>query len=138
MGASQPRALAVGPALKLLRIREMESIEERSVVNTDGRFGVVTLDRSLELPKIAGDAGGVQAEVIAGAEHRVVAQGCAKDVERVAKEMPGVVGTALRPERRDQSVTAKGAGMLDCKKGQQRDALTQGGPAGYRGVRTVE
>ena len=108
------------------------------MVHADRGLGVVPGERRLELPEIAGQPVGIQPEVVAGAEHRVLAQGRAEDVERLAKQVPGIVGAALGPEIGDQLVPAERAGMLDGQEGEQRDALPQGGSTGYRAVRAVE
>src|SRR2546422_27912 len=105
----------------------MEPIEERSAVDGDRCFRVITAERRVELPEVAGEAGGVEAKVVAAALHRVVAQGRAKDVERVSKQVPGLVGAVLGPQRSEEAVPAEWTGMLDSQEGQQRDALPQGG-----------
>ncbi len=116
----------------------MEAAEEGAVVDADRGFGVIPRERCLEVPEIAGQPIGIQSEVVAGAEDRVITQGRAEDVERLAKEVAGVIGAALGPELGDQLVPAEGTGMVDGQEGQQGDALPQGGSPGDRAVRTVE
>lgn len=136
--ARQARPLAVRPVLEFLRVREMESIEERSAVDGDRRFRVIAAECRVELPEVASQAGGVEAKVVAGALHRVFAQGRAQDVERVSKQVSGLVGAVLGPQRGEEAVPAEGTGMLDSQAGQQRDALPQRGATAYGAVRAVE
>ena len=74
------------------------------------------------------------AEVVAAAEHRVIAQRSPQDVEGVAQLVSGVVRAALRPDVGQQLFTTQRAGMLDGQQGQQSDALPQGGTTGYGAV----
>ena len=108
------------------------------MVQADRGFGVIPGERRLELPEIAGQPVGIESEIVAGAEHRVIAQGRAEDVERLAQQVPGIVAAALGPEIGDQLVPAEGSGVFDCQQGQQRDALTHAGSTGDGPVRTVE
>ena len=116
----------------------METVEEGPVVHPDRGLQVVTGEGRLELPEIAGQSGRVEAKVVAGAEHRIIAQRRAEDVERIAKLVAGVAGVALGPELGDQSVAAEWAGVLHRQQGEQGDALPQGRPTGYGAVGAIE
>ena len=136
--ARKVRALTLGPPLELLRPRQMEAVEKRPVVQPEGPLEVVPAERRLELPEVAGQALGIQAEIVAGAEYGMLAQGRAEDVERLAEQVAGVGGAALGPEEGEQLVATERTGMLHGQQREQGDALPQGGPAGDGAVRTVE
>jgi hypothetical protein len=116
----------------------MEAVEERPVVDRDRRAGVAASEARLEVPEITGEPGRIEPEVVAGAQHRVVAQCGAEEVERVAEEVAGVGGVALGPKRGHQAVAAHGARVLNREEGQQCDALAQRRAASDRSIGTLE
>ena len=75
------------------------------MVHPDRGFGILPGECRFEFPEIRGQPVGIQSEVVAGAEHRVVAQRGAKDVERVAQEVPGLIGAALRARRQASTLS---------------------------------
>src|SRR5262245_8609482 len=106
----------------------MESAEKRPVVHADRLLEVGPSKRCLEVPEVAAPVIGVQTEVVPGAEHRVLAQSRAENVERRAKLVAGLGAAALGPEIREQLVATERAGVLDGENCEQREAVPECGP----------
>ena len=100
-------------------------------------------DCGLEIPHVAGDPFGIEADLITGADQGIVAQRLALTVQALAQQMTRARAVALRPESRHEILATGRMRARESEQREQRDPRPLNdaavrNDAGFDDTRTAE
>jgi hypothetical protein len=121
--ARETTSLALHPALELERLVQEEAVEERTGVERHRALERAGRDRPLEREDIGGNDRGIDAQPIAGAQHRAGAKGLTERVNRLVQQPASMLLVALGPEPGHQLVPAHRLGGRGGEERQERQTV---------------
>lgn len=101
MLSRERRSAALQPPFQLRVVRQEEAVQQGAGVERGGPLQLAPPPRGGDVPEIAGDAVGVEAQVARSGDQVVGAQPAANRVGQLVQAVSGAIGRGLRPEERD-------------------------------------